>query len=71
MCLKEADKRDPMRTDIETLYVQYQRELAKQLEEQQAGEETIVFMLDTMIDYFSHDNPNFNEKIFRSQITSP
>ena len=40
MCLKEADKRDPMRTDIETLYVQYQRELAKQLEEQQAGEET-------------------------------
>jgi hypothetical protein len=38
---------------------------------QQAGEETIVFMLDTMIDYFSHDNPNFNEKIFRSQIPSP
>jgi len=28
-------------------------------------------MLDTMIDFFSHDNPNFNEKIFRSQITSP
>ena len=40
MCLKEADKRETMRTDVETLYVQYQRELAEQFEEQRAAEES-------------------------------
>ena len=38
MCLKEADKREPRRADVETLYVQYQQELAKQLKEQQEDE---------------------------------
>ena len=39
MCLKEADKREPMRSDVETLYVQYQHELAKQLKEQEDKKE--------------------------------
>ena len=35
MCLKEADRREPRRTDVETLYVQYQHELAKALKDQE------------------------------------
>jgi spermidine synthase len=34
MCLKQADKREPRRPDVEALYVQFQHELAKVLKEQ-------------------------------------
>ena len=39
MCLKEADRREPRRPDVETLYVQYQHELAKALREQNEDED--------------------------------
>jgi len=35
MCLKEADKREPRRSDVETLYVQYQHNLTKALKDQE------------------------------------
>lgn len=34
----------------------------------QAGMETVVFLIDSMCDYFIQDNSNFKEKLFRAQI---
>jgi len=38
MCLKQADKREPRRPDVEALYVQYQHELSKAFKEQEKDE---------------------------------
>ncbi len=38
MCLKEADRREPRRPDVEAMYVQLQHELNKALREQEAEE---------------------------------
>ena len=38
MCLKEADRREPRRPDVEALYVQFQHELNRELAEQREAE---------------------------------